>query len=107
MVYDDERYDEAAGTWEFSFRCFPRSERVLDFNPFTEMGTVIGDLGLMKMNAEEASEVLKSYVFEEMRSHSGIVTSEHRKKQESYVRFDGMRTDAAYNLLIIDFHLPR
>lgn len=107
VVYDDERYDEAAGTWNFTFRCFPRSERVLDFNPFTEMGTVIGDLGLMKMNAEEASEVLKAYVFEEMRSHSGIVTSEHRKKQEAYVRFDGMRTDAAYNLLIIDFHLPR
>lgn len=107
VVYDDERYDEEKGTWEFAFRCFARSERVLDFNPVTEMGTVIGDLGLMKMKAEEASEVLKAYVFEEMRSHSGIVTSEHRKKHEAYVRFDGMRTDAAYNLLIIDFHLPR
>lgn len=107
VVYDDERYDAATGTWEFAFRCFARCERILDFNPITEMGTVIGDLGLMKMKAEEATEVLKAYVFEEMRSHSGPVTREHQKKKEAYVRFDGMRTDAAYNLIIIDFHLPR
>ena len=79
---------------------------MLDFNSVTGTGTAIGDLGLMKMKPEDAAEELKAYVLEEMRSHSGIVTSEHRKT-EAYVRFDGMRTDATYNLLQIDFHLPR
>lgn len=106
VVYDAEDYDPDAGTWTFAFRCFARSERVLDFDAASGTGTVIGDLGLMKMGPEEAAEQLKAYVLEEMRSHSGIVTSEHRKT-EAYVRFDGMRTDPAYNLLQIDFHLAR
>lgn len=106
VVYDAEDYAEEPGMWTFSFRCFPRSERVLDYDAATGTGTVIGDLGLMKMKPEDAAEELKAYVLEEMRSHGGIVTSENRKT-EAYVRFDGMRTDAAYNLIQIDFHLPR
>jgi hypothetical protein len=107
VVYDSENYDARAGTWEFAFRCFARCERVLDFNPFTEMGTVIGDLELMKMDAENAAKVLKAYVLEEMRSHSGIVTNQDPQKKNAYVRFDGIRTDPTYNLIQIDFHLPR
>lgn len=106
VVYDAEEFDAEARTWEFSFRCFGRSERVLDFNAVTGTGTVIGDLELMGMGSEEAAEELKRHVLEAMRSHSGIVTSEHQKT-EAFVRFDGVRTDSTHGLVSIDFHLPR
>lgn len=106
VVYDEENYDDATGVWTFSFRCFARSEKVLAFDSITGTGTVIGDLGLLKMTPEAAAKVLKDYVLDEMKSHSGIVTSEHRTS-EAYVRFDDYRTDKTYNLISIDFHLPR
>ncbi|MBP5787824.1 MAG: hypothetical protein J6Y19_08430 [Kiritimatiellae bacterium] len=106
VVYDEETYDPERSIWTFAFRCFARSEKVLEYNAATGCGTVIGDLGLMEMTAEEATEVLKQYVLNEMSSHSGIVTRKS-PTTEAYVRFDSFSTDETYNLVIIDFHLPR
>lgn len=106
VVYDTEDYDPVAGTWAFAFRCFARCERVLDYNATTGMGTVIGDRGLMKMEPEEAAEALKAYVHREMDSHAGRVDSEHRTTR-AQLRFDDYRTDQAYDLIIIDFHMLR
>ena len=106
VVYDEEVYDDARGVWTFAFRCFARSEKVLEFDAATGCGSVIGDLGLMKMDPKEAAESLKAYVLEEMGSHGGIVTKGH-PKTEAYVRFDNYRTDGTYGLITIDFHLPR
>ena len=108
VVYDTENdgFDRNAGTWTFAFRCFARCERVLDYDAATGTGTVIGDLGLMKMGAGDAAEALKAYVHEEMDSHAGMVTSGHRKS-EARVRFDDYRTDKTYNLIYIDFRLLR
>lgn len=104
VVYDEEDFNAARREWLFSFRCFARNEKVLDFNAATGQGTVIGDLGLLKMTAEEAAKVLKTYALKEMQSHSGIVTSEHRES-EAFVRFDDYKTDKTYNLITIDFRL--
>lgn len=106
VVYDEETYDPTRASWTFAFRCFARSEKVLEFNAITGLGTVIGDLGLMKIPPEEAADVLKKYVLNEMKSHSGIVTSEY-ETTEAYVRFDNYSTDETYNLIIIDFRLLR
>jgi hypothetical protein len=104
VVYDAEEYDAAHGEWTFAFRCFARTEKVLDFNAATGQGTVIGDLGLLQMTAEEAANVLKAYVLKEMQSHSGIVTS-GQQTAEAFVRFDDYKTDKACNLIAIDFRL--
>lgn len=106
VVYDSEDYNPRTGTCKFSFRCFARCKQVLDYNAATGMGTVIGDLGLMKMDAEDAANVLRNYVHREMDSHAGRVDSEHRKTN-AQLRFDDYRTDQASNLIIIDFHMLR
>lgn len=106
VLYDEESYDAAAKKWSFAFRCFARSERVLDFNAQTGCGTVVGDWELMGMSPEQAAEDLKAHVLEEMKSHSGIVTSQHRAA-EAYVRFDNFKTDPHHNLIRIDFRLLR
>lgn len=106
VVYDEETYDPKRSSWTFAFRCFALSKKVLEYNSATRCGTVIGDLGLMEMSEEEATEVLKKYVLDEMESHSGMVSSKS-PKAEAYVRFDSFSTDETYNLIIIDFHLPR
>lgn len=108
VMYDsvEKDYDKEAGTWTFAFRCFARCERVLDYNAATGIGTVIGDLGLMKMPPKDAADALKAYVHNEMDSHAGMVSSAHRRT-DARLRFDDYRTDQTYNLIIIDFHMLR
>lgn len=109
VVYDpkDDDYDPETGTCKFAFRCWARrSQPVLDYNSATGIGTVIGDLDLMKMDAKDAANVLRDYVHGEMDSHAGRVDSEHRKTN-AQLRFDDYRTDQESNLIIIDFHMLR
>lgn len=108
VVYENipEPYDSVKHTWTFSFRCFARCERVLDYNSVTGRGTVIGDLDLMNMDADDADEPLRDYVHKVMDSHAGRVDSEHRKTN-AQLRFDDYRTDQANNLIIIDFRMLR
>jgi hypothetical protein len=112
VVYPDgigekgEAFDPASGMWTFSFRCFARSEMVLDFNSATGTGVVIGDLGLMNTDAEKAAPLLRKYVHEEMDSHAGMVTGK-RPGTEARLRFDDFTTDPTYNLVSITFRLLR
>ena len=104
IIYDREIFDSHTKTWTFEFQTFARSEKVLTFDKLTRSGTITGDLGLMGMSADEASDVLKKFVLAEMDSRAGIVTHDKEKGRAS-VRFDDFTTDKTYNLITIRFRL--
>lgn len=106
VLHDEDRYDDESKVWTIDFRAFARAEKVLLFDKATGVGEIIGDLGLLEMDAEEASEVLKDFVLKAMESHAGAVTSS-RKKVEALVRFDDFTTDPNYNLVTIRFRLVK
>ena len=106
VIYEGETYDKSGGTWTFSFQCFARSKTVLQFDPVTGFGTVIGDLDLMNLPAAEAADVLKRYVLKEMKAHSGVV-ADVDTDSKAFVRFDSFTTNTKYNLIVIEFRLLR
>jgi hypothetical protein len=106
LVYDNEMYDKAAGTWTFSFQCRARQEMTLDFDPVTSCGTATADLGLLKMEPDEAAKALRRYVLKEMEAHTGVVSSD-KQGSKAFVRFDDYVTDPKFNLITINFRLLR
>ena len=101
---DDDRYDPDAKEWRFRFYTFARTRVALSFDKTTRHGVVIGDLELMKMNVEQASEELKRFAQDEMDSRAGKV-SRDAPKGKADLRFDEFVHDKTYNLVTHTFRL--
>lgn len=106
VVYDEkeEKFDPAANVWHLCFRTFARTKIVLSFDKISRHGTVTGDLELLGMDAESASEKLKNFVRREMNSRDGPI-SDNRPSGNADVRFDNYVTDEMYNLITHTFRL--
>lgn len=104
VVYDEMDYDRQTKRWRFSFRTFARTRIVLTYDRISRRGAVTGDMELMNMGAEAASEELKRFVQNEMDSRAGKVTRE-KPKGDAEIRFDDFETDSDYNLVTIRFRL--
>lgn len=101
---EKEKYDQDKKRWTLSFHAFARAEKVLSYDELTRSGFVAGDLGLMRMSADQASEKLKEFVISEMDAHAGVVRGKPVKGTAD-VRFGKVAMDKTYNLLTIDFKL--
>lgn len=104
IVYDEERFDPVGKTWRFEFRTFARAKMVLTFSKVTRHGFATGDLGLMVMSADVASEELRRFILSEMDARAGAVST-GTSKGEAMVRFDDFKTDSVFNLITIGFRL--
>ena len=105
VVYSSDVYDQKAKTWRYEFKAFVRAPIVIDYDPVTRGGVVIGDLGLMGVPPEEAAYKMKQFVIAEMRAHDGAVKSA-AGSSDVRVRFQEVRTDSMANIIQIGFNLP-
>ena len=104
VVYDKDHFDPVTKRWTFAFRTFARTRIAFSFNKITRSGAVTGDLELMNMTAEQASEELKQFVQDEMDSRAGKV-SRDAPRGKAEIRFDNFETDEVYDLITHRFRL--
>ena len=105
VVYTSDVYDQKSKTWRYEFKAFVRAPIVMDYDPATRSGVVIGDLGLIGVPPDEASYKMKQFVISEMRAHSGAVESASGLS-DVRVRFQEVKTDSVANIIQIGFNLP-
>ena len=100
IVYDEEKLEN--GVWTFSFRTFGRMELAFSYDPDLRQGVCTADLGLMKKSVQEATEIMRRYIFDQLRTYGGPVSSP-TADMNTLVRFDVFKTDAQNELLSVAF----
>ena len=100
VVYDAERLEN--GVWTFSFRTFGRMELAFTYDPESRQGVCTADLGLVRKGVQEASEVMRRHIFEQMKTYGGAV-SDSTADLKTLVRFGEFKTDAQNELLTVTF----
>jgi hypothetical protein len=100
IVYDAEKLEN--GVWTFVFRTFGRMELAFTYDPDSRQGVCTADLGLMKKSVQEATEIMRRHVFEQLRTYGGPVSSP-TADLNALVRFELFKTDAQNELLTVAF----
>ena len=100
IVYDEEKLEN--GVWTFAFRTFGRMELAFTYDPESLRGACTADLGLMKKSVQEATEIMRRYIFEQLRTYGGPVSSP-TADMNTLVRFEVFKTDAQNELLSVAF----
>lgn len=104
IVFPRSDYDERMKRWFYQFVAYARTPLFMDYDPATRRGICIGDLGLLKVSAEEASLKMQNYVKQEMRVRTGIVV-DGTAGDAAKIRFDAFTTERETETVRFSFRL--
>lgn len=104
LVFPRSDYDERTRRWSYQFVAYARTPLFMDYDPATRRGLCVGDLGLLKTSAEEASLKMQNYVRQEMRIRTGVVV-DGTDGAAAKIRFDEFTTERESETVRFSFRL--